>query len=441
MASSETRQKILAYLHQLPEGQSVQPRDLANAVGLTVNQVNPSLTAARNRGEIEALANGSVRLSAGTRRRFHDTSASHSFLPDSLSVPLNILTRAIQQVPAVKYALGVAGIAAAAALAYLVLENLQNPAVWTVAGMAVLVVVLFMVILFIFAKLIQAGGTAVKRASRALMWFVLLLFMVICTMLTSSVFFIWPRNIRDYFTPSPSNPNGTPGEKVTKNETVDTERPPNIETITLSPESGFIKAPEMSNVFLQKTRKPGAPLKLRIGLANQSKSVFYIKSVSFSVVNYNAFKDHEIPIELATKIIATFEKPPSKEDIIAIESQHTVRLYNQLEEVVVFQVDLGRAASAISALKALPGIVSVNPSLTGEGQSPVDFVPASGSVIIVPNRKLVLTDIDVKLPGNDVAGLEVILQFPKPGLYRLKPHVGYRNDQLDADPIAVFVSD
>ncbi len=95
----------------------------------------------------------------------------------------DLLYSAIAAVPAVKYALGVAGIAAAAGLIFLLLRD------WRTAFFSILGMLFFMGLRFIFAGL---SKTIPKAAQLTFIWFLLLLFMAICAMLFSSVFFQWP---------------------------------------------------------------------------------------------------------------------------------------------------------------------------------------------------------------------------------------------------------
>src|SRR5689334_2621526 len=88
----DTWQRISAYLRQQP--QPVQPADIAKALKLTIAQVHPSLTAAVKRGELAQLPDGSVRL----------VSSKTTDISSALQVPLEILKKAIEKVPAMKYA-------------------------------------------------------------------------------------------------------------------------------------------------------------------------------------------------------------------------------------------------------------------------------------------------------------------------------------------------
>jgi hypothetical protein len=171
---------------------SIQPSVLCSAIGFTEQQVGTSLRAAIKRGDIESIEDGSVRLTSQARDQLKAGKPSGALaLPDWLAVPLAIINRAISVVPAVKYALGVAGVGAGAAIIYGLLTNLQNPWVWALAGIVTLAMILFMVLLFVFAKLVELGGPAVQLAGLVFMWFVLVLTMCTCSLAFTSFFSQW----------------------------------------------------------------------------------------------------------------------------------------------------------------------------------------------------------------------------------------------------------
>jgi hypothetical protein len=220
MAKADVWQRIRDNLQHLSGDASIQPANLAAAIGLPLSQVNPSLAAAKKRGDVETLPDGSVRLSPITR----DGKPEDIAPPTWLKAPLVILNRAISQVPATKYALGVAGIAAAAAIAYLLLMNFQSWIVWAIAGLVILVGFIFMVLLFIFARLIESKDPAIHRAGLVLMWFVLCLVIVWCVLLTTSVILKWPRDITDYFPFSRDWRAAPPGDSRVGEPEVTTEK-------------------------------------------------------------------------------------------------------------------------------------------------------------------------------------------------------------------------
>ena len=65
--------------------------------------------------------------------------------------------------------------------------------------------------------------------------------------------------------------------------------PPTVEKFAVSSGSAFVPDPAHQHVFLQKDRKPGASLKLRVGLANHSDDVCYLKKLTASLTSYQSF--------------------------------------------------------------------------------------------------------------------------------------------------------
>jgi hypothetical protein len=101
-----------------------------------------------------------------------------------LSQPLGILREAIQAVPSVKYALGVAGIAAAAAIVTTLLGGQSRLAIISISF-----VVVGMFVLFLFSSLITSGSSAAKSAGITLMWattIFVIIFMVFTTTVVAS---------------------------------------------------------------------------------------------------------------------------------------------------------------------------------------------------------------------------------------------------------------
>lgn len=120
---------------------------------------------------------------------------------DSLSGnPFRILKDAIKQVPALKYALGVAGIAAAAALIKSVLNDFR------VAVFGITVMVVLMTVLVIFAKLTAIASKDFKLPALILMWFSLLLVLAVSSFLFTSTFFNWPIKLKDSVIQTPVMP-------------------------------------------------------------------------------------------------------------------------------------------------------------------------------------------------------------------------------------------
>lgn len=114
--------------------------------------------------------------------------------------PFEVLKRALAQVPAVKYALGVAGVGAAVAIIQTFFTD------WTIAVFGIVIMLLLMAVLFVFAKLTTVASKDLRLAMLTLMWSSLILTISAAALLTSSVFFGWPINLRQVITPqSPVN--------------------------------------------------------------------------------------------------------------------------------------------------------------------------------------------------------------------------------------------
>jgi hypothetical protein len=114
-----------------------------------------------------------------------------TFLPQTSpdGNPLGILRAAIQAVPAVKYALGIAGIAAAIAI----IGGFKID--YRVAVFGVIIMFVLMVVLVLFAKLSKASDPTFATAGKVFLWFSLVLVIAVATFLTTSVFFSWPRDL------------------------------------------------------------------------------------------------------------------------------------------------------------------------------------------------------------------------------------------------------
>jgi hypothetical protein len=103
--------------------------------------------------------------------------------------PLGILREAIRAVPAVRYALGVAGIVAAIAIVSLFRIDLR------VAGFGIIVMLVFMAVLVLFARLATASDRSFAQAGRFFLWSSLVLFTSVAALLVTSIFFSWPRDL------------------------------------------------------------------------------------------------------------------------------------------------------------------------------------------------------------------------------------------------------
>jgi hypothetical protein len=104
---------------------------------------------------------------------------------------LNILRMAIKAVPAVKFALGVAGIAAAAAIIF---SFFKTPVAALFGTVALLVL---MILLVVFAALAQIKKSRLTSLALALAWVFVVLFSLCGFLTVTSVFFNMPRPFQD----------------------------------------------------------------------------------------------------------------------------------------------------------------------------------------------------------------------------------------------------
>src|ERR1700730_7620151 len=101
--------------------------------------------------------------------------------------PLTVLRSAIRAVPAVRYALGIAGIISVIALIEAFHLDLA------IAAFGTVVMLVFMTTLVIFARLSKFGSLPLQRPALVFTWFSLLLTMAAAFLLFTSVFFGTPR--------------------------------------------------------------------------------------------------------------------------------------------------------------------------------------------------------------------------------------------------------
>jgi hypothetical protein len=122
--------------------------------------------------------------------------------------PISILKQAITRVPALKYALGIAGIAAALAIIKTLITDLR------LALFGIILMLVLMTVLFIFAKLTSFAAKEIRLPAIALLWFSLVLTITTASFLFTSVFFNWPINLKHVVdgqavgtVPAPTNSN------------------------------------------------------------------------------------------------------------------------------------------------------------------------------------------------------------------------------------------
>ena len=106
-----------------------------------------------------------------------------------LGGPLEILRAGVQAVPAVKYALGIAGVAAALAIAASLFSSV------TAALIGIAVMLPLMVLLVIFSAITGLAKAYTRVPALVFTWAVLVLFVVSATLLAGMVFFDWPKPV------------------------------------------------------------------------------------------------------------------------------------------------------------------------------------------------------------------------------------------------------
>src|SRR5437588_2439543 len=111
---------------------------------------------------------------------------------------LSILREAIKAVPAVKFALGIAGILAAVSIVTAVFRLGLAVAAFSAAVMFVL-----MTGLVIFARVASASSKTFVAHVAVFSWFSLLLIMATATLLFTSVFWAYPVDLKQFINPKP----------------------------------------------------------------------------------------------------------------------------------------------------------------------------------------------------------------------------------------------
>lgn len=141
-----------------------------------------------------------------------DLQVSSEPLPQAVS-PFGVLKQAIGKVPALKYALGVAGIAAAIAIIKTLITDLR------VALFGIILMLVLMTVLFTFAKLTAIAAKEIRLAAIVLLWFSLLLTIASASLLFTSVFFDWPLNLKHIVGGQPAVLDPSPAKDKTAHET------------------------------------------------------------------------------------------------------------------------------------------------------------------------------------------------------------------------------
>jgi len=120
---------------------------------------------------------------------FDLTDASTIVAAETVTGPWSILTKATAQVPAVRYAIGVAGIAAAVAIATTLTKGYSS-----VTILAVGLLFAAMVALYLFSMLVSSNTKATRYAGIALVWSVVLFNIIVMIFTMTSVAMNWPCN-------------------------------------------------------------------------------------------------------------------------------------------------------------------------------------------------------------------------------------------------------
>ena len=105
------------------------------------------------------------------------------------AVPLSILSKAIEAVPAVRYALGVVGIAAAVAIVVTLANGYSHI---TILSIALMVVGMF--VLFLFSLLVSSKSPSVHFAGLVLTWGVTLFVLIFMVFTATAAAIGWPCN-------------------------------------------------------------------------------------------------------------------------------------------------------------------------------------------------------------------------------------------------------
>jgi hypothetical protein len=114
------------------------------------------------------------------------TESSGGNVPKMLAPAIQILNSARQAVPAVDYALGIAGIAAAGAIVMFFLGKTQ-------AGIIIIALTFIgMVLLFLFSRLAVSESKDTQTAGRVLLWAILVFFMIFLGFTVTAFAMGWP---------------------------------------------------------------------------------------------------------------------------------------------------------------------------------------------------------------------------------------------------------
>lgn len=122
---------------------------------------------------------------------------------------LNLLREAIKAIPAVKYALGVAGVAATVAL----IAGFKID--YRVAVFGTIIMFALMFVLVIFSWFSKHAGHGARPLAFTLAWLFVVLIGITSTLLVSSFFFQWPRPLENYVARDLATPSSSPASTPT----------------------------------------------------------------------------------------------------------------------------------------------------------------------------------------------------------------------------------
>ncbi len=128
--------------------------------------------------------------------------------------PLDVLSRATQAVPSVRYALGIAGVAAAAAIVTTLTQGYTR-----VTIIAVALLLLAMFVLYLFSLLVTSHSTSIHAAGVVLLWAIVLFVITFMGFTATAAAMGWPCNWAEFLRfhsscdqptsqPPPSHANG-----------------------------------------------------------------------------------------------------------------------------------------------------------------------------------------------------------------------------------------
>lgn len=143
-------------------------------------------------GTSEGIQTGPASDPAGGTKLDESTSRLNGNSGQSLDNPVTFLREAVAAVPAVKYALGVGGVAAVISI----VAGFQLNFMVAVFGVVILFGLMF--ILLIFSKFSETASESFRPLSLVLAWTFVFLTVVVAGLLVTSFFWSWPRPLDRY---------------------------------------------------------------------------------------------------------------------------------------------------------------------------------------------------------------------------------------------------